>query len=464
MSLDHIDKLLKSAFRAEQYAYKVAYWETLASKLPPSQPSNISKFKSALGVFIAALLITNDAEHRVSPILLSDASLASQLVEKNSVINKTSKLTNLSLVKSEKESALNQATTSNTLLADNKSNSRNNQTAIERTNNLSLNNKKSKPTSSDNNSEVLIETIEVGSLSKMRTAMLAGIKNNNSPVELDSPLPDETEFGTKIKKGKTTNLYLQGNAIHLQLSGNDVLPETTPEGFDANYTSHSLSGAELLIGAKRKGVFAFSGVGLSRIAKTYSYQFSISHTETHTQINSNTYLQSVDSTFSHYIIEEENAANTSNFDIAQAVYSVDSNFVTTHDTIVSSSTTNDEKSVALAYNLDYITLPLYIGYEVEHKRFFANVSAGVNVGVLTNYNGFKYNEKHEALRSPVTSSDLNPITLSYTVSIGVGYDITPTIAVNAQPVYSSTLIGSFKNIKPDQVSGFGGKLGLRYQF
>lgn len=295
----------------------------------------------------------------------------------------------------------------------------------------------------------------------MRTATLAGIKNSNSPIELDSPLPDETEFGGKIKKGKTTSLYLQGNAIHLQLSGNDVLPEKTPEGFDANYTSHSLSGAEVLIGAKRKGVFAFSGVGLSRMAKTYSYQFSESHTETHTQINSTTHLHSVDSTFSHYIIEEENAANTSNFDIAQAVYSVDSNFVTTHDTIVSSNTTNNEKSVALAYNLDYITLPLYIGYEVEHKRFFANVTAGINVGVLTNYNGFKYNEKHEALRSPVTSSDLNPITLSYTVAVGVGYDITPTIAVIAQPVYSSTLIGSFKNIKPDQVSGFGGKLGLR---
>ena len=111
-----------------------------------------------------------------------------------------------------------------------------------------------------------------------------------------------------------------------------------------------------------------------------------------------------------------------------------------------------------------MSIPVQVGYEIEYKRFFAYANVGIQLGVLSNYNGFKYNQESEELKTIITSKDLNHITLSYQLSVGVGYNITPTISVIGQPIYSSTLVGAFKDIKPQNISGLGGKVSLRYQF
>ena len=119
------------------------------------------------------------------------------------------------------------------------------------------------------------------------------------------------------------------------------------------------------------------------------------------------------------------------------------------DTTLTSSKEVTNNNIAIAYQLNYINIPLQVGYEIEIERFFIDINAALQLGILSSYNGFKYNDRAEGSKTIITSKDLNPVTLSYTVALGAGYNITPTISVIAQPVYSSTLVGAFKNIKPN---------------
>ncbi len=458
MSLNRIDRLFKSAFRTQKYAYKDAYWKAFESQLGPT-PKFLWKTRvgSFITIFLAALLTSTNNEYQ-----------------------------------SESKSNVNNPSSQANLFANQAIGTEKSQRAIEFDepsfkNQKNSNNKKVLAVSSTGSAEVSEKQItdleaafatpsaakklqtknnafRVKSLKLLSGNSIKSLKVSNLSARKLSPLPDETEFGVRIKKSSQTTYFIQGGAYYHKLNPGSTEPNTIPSEFEPSHKSFSLSGAEILIGAKRKGFIVKSGIGVSNVSKTYAYRFSETSQDITQEINTNTHLSSVDSTFSHYEIQEENSSSGSNFDIAQSVYVVDSNFVTTQDTITSKSVNTIENNVALAYQLTYVNIPIYVGYEIEHKRFFANLTAGFTVGVLSNYHGYKYNESSEGYKTIITSKDLNPVTLGYNVSAGFGYNITPVISIMAQPSYSSTLIGAFKSNRSNQLEGFGGKVGLRYQF
>ncbi|MFT6441770.1 MAG: hypothetical protein ACJASM_001307 [Salibacteraceae bacterium] len=486
MSLHDIDRLVKSAFRTEEYSYKNKYWKDLESRLGASKSGgSVGKVFGALAVLIAGLSVSTDqlnieqsttSSQYISEIReikngnksmnLPKENLAFIGVEiqpdnQNTFGNNTFKKkpsSTLSIVRDKNESIEpsahitssleEQYLTANALLSqENKS--------IQRANSETFQVEKTFPSS---------ENISLIKFSKINAGQIASISLKPTSEDLARPLADETEFGGKIKQSSITQYFIQGGAYYLQLNPNIVDQNNIPENFEKEFKSFGMSGGEILVGIKRKGFKIASGIGVSSISKTFAYKFSEENISTAENINSTNYLDNVDSSFSHYEINEFQNNNNSNFDIGASVYQVDSNFITVTDTIRTTSKEVIESNIALAYQLNYLNIPIQIGYEIDIKRFFVDISAAIQLGVLTNYNGYKYNDKAEGSKTIITSTYLNPVTLSYSVAVGAGYNITPTISVIAQPVYSSTLVGAFKNIKPNKIAGFGGKLALQYQF
>ena len=71
MSLNDIDRLVKSAFRTEEYSYKNKYWKDLESKLGPSKSgSPFGKILGALAVIIAGFSISTD-QLNITPTVTS---------------------------------------------------------------------------------------------------------------------------------------------------------------------------------------------------------------------------------------------------------------------------------------------------------------------------------------------------------------------------------------------------------
>lgn len=486
MSLNDIDRLVKSAFRTEEYSYKNKYWKDLESKLGPSKSgSPFGKILGALAVIIAGFSISTD-QLNITPTVtssqnttelrafkdgskstvlldLNTASISTELQSdiqstngNNTVTNKSSSA--LSIIRFKNELTESSILTSNSSVKETA-----NISAL-----VSLENESTQTTYSEevlfDKSSQTTENVALTRFPKINSKQISGISFKTANEELDRPLADETEFGGKIKESSLTQYFIQGGLYYLKLNPDIIDQNNIPEDFEKEFKSFGMSGGEILVGMKRKGFKIASGIGVSSISKTFAYKFSEENISTAEIINSTNYLDNVDSSFSHYEINEFQNNNNSNFDIGASVYQVDSNFITVTDTIRTTSKEVIESNIALAYQLNYLNIPIQIGYEIDIKRFFIDINAAIQLGVLTNYNGYKYNDKAEGSKTIITSTYLNPVTLSYSVAVGAGYNITPTISVIAQPVYSSTLVGAFKNIKPNKIAGFGGKLALQYQF
>ena len=482
MSLNHIDRLFKSAFRTEQYSYKSEYWKDMESRLGPSKGGGaFGKFLGAVVVLISGFSVTSDQlTIPVTAVIskpyaelrsIKNSSNQFSFLEQKNTLSATEIPTHEpnasqgNSLKTESHLGVNQV--SEKLEVETVSvaayNSASKNDALHSSLQQSTQNaeKVGAPVAS---SYTPTENTQSTSFSKINSAQIASINFKTSQEELDGPLANGTEFGAKIKQSGLTQYFIQGGAYYLQLDPDIVDQNNIPEDFEKEFKSFSMSGAEVLVGAKRRGFKVATGIGISSISKTFSYKFSEENIITTENISSTTYLDNVDSSFSHYEVNEFDNGSSSNFDIAGAVYNVDSNFVTVSDTTLTSSKEVTNNNIAIAYQLDYIVIPLQVGYEIEIERFFIDINAALQLGILSSYNGFKYNDRAEGSKTIITSKDLNPVTLSYTVALGAGYNITPTISVIAQPVYSSTLVGAFKNIKPNNISGLGGKLALRYQF
>jgi len=486
MSLHDIDRLFKSAFRVEEYSYKNEYWKDLESRLGPSKGGgSFGKILGALAVIVAGFSVSTD-QLNITPTAVSsqnitelqavkDGSKALGLLDLNTVSIRTEIQTDIQSTNGENTAANKPSSslrilrvknnlTESSVLASN--------STIKETANInalvSLENESIQATNSEefqfDKSSPTTENITLSRFTKINSRQIAGISFKTAHEELDGPLADETEFGEKIKQSSLTQYFIQGGLYYLNLNPDIVDQNNIPEDFEKEFKSFGMSGGEILVGMKRKGFKIATGIGVSSISKTFAYKFSEENISTNEHINSTTYLDNVDSSFSHYEISEFQNNNNSNFDIGASVYQVDSNFITVSDTTRTTFKEVTESNIALAYQLNYLNIPIQIGYEIEIKRFFVDINAALQLGVLTNYNGYKYNDKAESSKTIITSTDLNPITLSYSIAVGAGYNVTPTISVIAQPVYSSTLVGAFKDIKPNKISGLGGKLALRYQF
>ncbi len=486
MSLHDIDRLFKSAFRGEEYSYKNEYWKDLESRLGPTKgEGSFGKIFRALAVIVAGFSVSTD-QLNITPTAVysqnitelqavKDGSKALGLLDLNTVSIRTEIQTDIQSTNGENTAANKPSSslrivrvknnlTESSVLASN--------STIKKTANInalvSLENESIQATNSEeiqfDKASSATENITLSRFTKINSRHIAGISFKTAHDELDGPLADETEFGEKIKQSSLTQYFIQGGLYYLKLNPDIVDQNNIPEDFEKVFKSFGMSGGEILVGMKRKGFKTATGIGVSSISKTFAYKFSEENISTNEYINSITYLDNVDSSFSHYEISEFQNNNNSNFDIGASVYQVDSNFITVSDTTRTTSKEVTESNIALAYQLNYLNIPIQIGYEIEIKRFFVDINAALQLGVLTNYNGYKYNDKAEGSKTTITSTDLNPVTLSCSIAVGAGYNVTPTISVIAQPVYSSTLVGAFKNIKPNKISGFGGKLALRYLF
>ena len=61
MSLHDIDRLVKSAFRTEEYSYKNKYWKDLESRLGASKSGGrVGKVLGALAILLAGLSVSTD--------------------------------------------------------------------------------------------------------------------------------------------------------------------------------------------------------------------------------------------------------------------------------------------------------------------------------------------------------------------------------------------------------------------
>lgn len=510
MSLKGIDKLYKSAFRSTEYEYKDAYWAAMESKLGPKPMTIGQKLTRAVAlssaVMVMAVLVgdTQPQQNQSSNHLLANhtvelaetESTNSQIMDEESTVkNSIDEPLIVSTSPSDKDNTMESFESVN---GDSNPtpdmlggivNSTEGITVVQGSNEVrnTAAIASQQEYSSDEHSintamqRLALEGVESGSetfneldIKEIDVELLSHesfdeIRNNELIVSESSTfdiseeaMAVETEFGAKIKQSAKKQYFIQGGAAyyHLQHQHNPDIPEN----FKTTINTNNINGAEVLVGVKYKGLKLSTGIGFHSIAKNYAYDFETQEeTFEKNQTVTKTFV-GLDSTFIRNQVEEIIEDGRSRFEVVNTIYQVDSVYALQIDTNTITNVTTNSGRVALTYNLKYINIPIYIGYELPLNRFYVDIQTGVQLGYLTNYNGFKYSPGFEGQRSVVAANDLNRVTLNYHLSVGVGYHINPKISLAVQPSMTKSIIAPFKTIQPRSISGFGAKVALRYEF
>lgn len=223
--------------------------------------------------------------------------------------------------------------------------------------------------------------------------------------------------------------------------------------------------AGLNFGLKWKGIVVSSGLLYKRQSSEYKIYYSHTNNWEEQNINSETNLARVNKT---YVGSEMSTVERDGqtFWLKTPIYEVDSVFETTIDTSYVSQSSTQELDEKFAYKINYVSIPLTVGYEYQINKFFVSVNVGMNMDILSNVSGNIYNTEENKVISFNDESQLQPVVYSANASVGLGYNISPKMSFTVQPRVSKSLNSTFKDDSDFATTyqSVGANFMLRYNF
>ncbi|MDV6168852.1 outer membrane beta-barrel protein [Flavobacterium sp. DG1-102-2] len=133
-------------------------------------------------------------------------------------------------------------------------------------------------------------------------------------------------------------------------------------------------------------------------------------------------------------------------------------FGTNSGQIISNLGDNYQAIINIDRDLNYLEIPLEIGYDLSDRKFGINIFGGGTMLLMTKNEVIAYNEKgamhlgkwNEAAKTSFTG----------TLGLGLHYNLSPTLQLNAEPVLNY-YFNTYKDSKP---YAFTIRLGLQYNF
>jgi len=223
--------------------------------------------------------------------------------------------------------------------------------------------------------------------------------------------------------------------------------------------------AGINFGLKWKGLVVNSGILYKQQASKYNIYYSHTNNWDEQSINSETTLTDVNRTYLGYEMSTYEKDGKTHW-LRTPIYQDDSVFQTTTDTSYTAHSNTQELDEKFGYKINYVSIPLTVGYEHQVNRFFVSVNIGMNMDVLSTVSGNIYNANSNRVLAFNDKKDLNPIVYSANAAIGVGYDISPQLSFTIQPRVSKSLNSTFKEDSDFATTyqSVGANFMLRYNF
>ena len=218
-------------------------------------------------------------------------------------------------------------------------------------------------------------------------------------------------------------------------------------------------------GMKWKGLVIYSGLMIRQQRAEYNINYSHTTNWEEENIETETNLSEVNKTFLGDEIKTVIRDGKKYFE-RTPIYQIDSVYETNSDTGFTTHSNTQGLDEKFTYKINYVTIPLNVGYEYQINRFFVSVNVGMNMSVLSSVSGNVYNSETNSVVAFNDKSDLNPIVYIANAAVGIGYNMSPQLSLTVQPRFTKSLNSSFKETSDFATTyhGTGANFMLQYNF
>lgn len=274
----------------------------------------------------------------------------------------------------------------------------------------------------------------------------------------------ETEFQEVVPNNSKLKYFIEP-IIGFNSSSKTVLSEgiSADTTFDIEYLPTQELQFGLNLGAKYENFYGAIGVHFNQINSSINVNESRIELESFQDISSRTIVDKIDSILIKTPIIKVPEGSDFAFQPGESEYSIDTTFATVYDTTNTSKQVEKLNKSTLNYRLQYLYIPIQIGYEYPIKNFFFGGGMGLDLGVLINSNGELFDPELNQIIDIDAADLVNKTTLAYNLHVAVGYYLKPNLSVALRPNMRQQIINSFKNTNLPNTR-LGGFVSLRYVF
>ncbi len=277
-------------------------------------------------------------------------------------------------------------------------------------------------------------------------------------------LENETEFGEKVASNKALKFFIEPIiGYHSNLSAVRVSTTVGQSESDVYFNPTKDFQVGVNSGLKVKGFVASIGLQYNQLMGTINNTERYLEQSTNQSVNSQIQIGSIDSTLIKTPVIRVPNGNDIVFQSGAPQYEVDTNFITVYDTTEVTNDIQKSRNESSNFKLQYIYLPIYIGYEYPIKKCFIAAGLGLDLGVLVKESGKSFNSETNRLEELTTSGVANSTTLSFNLQTAFGYYLKPNLSLAIKPNFRQQVISPMKGFEGKKTR-IGGLLGLRYEF
>jgi len=283
------------------------------------------------------------------------------------------------------------------------------------------------------------------------------------PMDTNS-LKTKTEFGDEIQSGSKLKYFIEPtigfNSSYKTVTKEIQIDKST---FKLDYQPTKEIQLGINLGAKYDNFFGAIGIHFNQVQSTINVGEATLVTQTEQSIAERTIIDQIDSILIRTPVIKVPAGSDFVFQSGAPQYNVDTTIATVYDTTNTTSEVENTANSTLNYKLQYLYIPLQIGYEYPIKNFFIGAGVGLDLGVLINNKGELFDVESNQIVDVTTSDLVNKTTLGYNLQLAFGYFLKPNLSIAIRPNLRQQIISPFKNSNLPNTR-LGGFIALRYDF
>jgi hypothetical protein len=283
------------------------------------------------------------------------------------------------------------------------------------------------------------------------------------PLDTHS-LKTKTEFGDETQSGSKLKYFIEPivgfNSSYKTVSREIQVDKST---FKLDYQPTREVQLGINLGAKYDNFFGAIGLHFNQVQSTINVNEATLTTQTEQSIAERTIIDRIDSILIRTPVIKVPSGSDFVFQSGAPQYNVDTTIATVYDTTNTNTDVENTANSALNYKLQYLYVPLQIGYEYPIKNFFIGAGLVLDLGILINNKGELFDAESNQIVD-VTSSDLvNKTILAYHLQLAFGYFLKSNLSIVIRPNLRQQIINPFKNPNLPNTR-IGGFVVLRYDF
>lgn len=279
-----------------------------------------------------------------------------------------------------------------------------------------------------------------------------------------TPNKTKTEFGSDTPSGSKLNYFIEPT-LGFNSSLNTVTSETQIDksSFNLGYQPTREFQLGINVGAKYSNFFGSIGLHFNQIQSTIDVNNTALTEQTELSVAERTIIGQLDTILIRTPVMKVPARSGFVFQSGAPEYNFDTTLATVYDTTSATTEVKSATNSVLNYSLQYLYIPIQIGYEYPIKNFFVGAGVGLDLGVLINNKGELFDAESNQIVGVKSSDLVNKRTLAYNLQLAFGYFLKPNLSIAFRPNFRQQIITPFKNSNLPNIR-LGGFVALRYDF